>query len=301
MAKGAVGLVAGFWPEDIYRYLAVPGLSLDEAVVTRPARRKADQTALVEGDCSLSYRQWSQDVERVAGLLRSRLGTDNRVAVVVRGEVESLKLALGALRARCVVALLDPRVPGAQLLEQLAAFQPKLIIAEPDLVKADGVKAEKGTLSPTEFWQGEPGRASSPGRLDLKAPAVALSGIDGRLVYHSHASLVAWAVSWSAFVPVSEESVVLSLEPTTRWGGLTAALPALFRGARCVFAPCKMGLVVEAVCAHRPGYLLLSWSDAASLTAEDSTALRSALRDSVEGMFVVVERPFSVRERWRRH
>lgn len=299
MAKGAVGLVAGFWPEDIYRYLAVPGLSLDEAVVTRPARRRADQTALVEGDCSLSYRQWSQDVERTAGLLRARLGGDNRVAVVVRGQVESLKLVLGALRARCVVAMLDPRVPGAQVLEQLAAFQPKLVIAEPDLVKADTAQAEKGTLSPTEFWQGEPGRASVAGRLDLKAPAVALSGMEGRLVYHSHASLVAWAVSWSAFVPISEESVVLSLEPATRWGGLTAALPALFRGARCVFAPCKVGLVVEAVRAHRPGYLLLSWRDAITLTAEDGVTLRRALRDSVEGMFVVVERPFSVRERWR--
>jgi acyl-coenzyme A synthetase/AMP-(fatty) acid ligase len=123
-------------------------------------------------------------------------------------------------------------------------------------------------------------------------------GSTGGLVYHSHTSLVAWAVSWSAFLPLSEESVVLTLEPLWRWGGLLACLPALFRGAACAFVTARdMAEIAAAVRRYRPSHLIVSFAAAAALASREDAGLRRALRESAEGVFVVVERPFSVRER----
>lgn len=302
MSKGAVGLTAGYWPDDIYRYLAVPGLSLDEALVTRPARRRGDQLALARGETTIVYRQLAQDVDRAAGLFRASLGAGaNRVALAVHDELELARLWLGGLRARCLVALLEPRAGREALAERLAAFRPDLVLADGSVASELTAAGQEGwrVVSAQDFWQGQPGRASA-GRLDLRAPATALLGPNGRFVYHSHASLVAWAVSWSAFVPLTEESTVLSLEPLTRWGGLVAALPVLFRGGACVFAASHEPAALAAVIQERhPSYLLLSLPSAVALVVRDHPPLRHALQQGVQGVFVTVERPFSVRERRR--
>lgn len=302
MSKGAVGLTAGYWPEDIYRYLAIPGLSLDEGVVVRPSRRRPDRPALVGESQALSYRQLSTDVERAAKLLRNALGPEaNRVALVVQDVLETARLFLGGLKARAVVLLPDPFASGEELGEQMRSFRPDLVMVE-DSAGSDLATWSRGnwrTISTTEFWQGTEGRAPVP-RMDLKAPSVAMVGVGQRLVYHSHTSLVAWAVSWSAFVPLTEDSVVLTMEPVHRWGGMAAMLAVLFRGGTCVFTRAQSAPdLATLVQAHSPGYLVLPLERAAALASPVHAGLREVLRRTVQGAFTTVEGPFSVRERRR--
>lgn len=302
MSKGAVGLVAGYWPEDVYRYLAIPGLSLDEAVVARPARRRAEHPALVLDAQMLTYRQLAQDVEGAAALLRGALlgPGASRVALALSGQLDLARLLLAGLKTRCLPLLLDPGAAPAALVEQLESFQPDLVIADEPLAKAlSPAGPGNWRVSPAEgFWAGEAGSTAATSRADLKGPAVALVGAGGHLVYHSHTSLVAWAVSWSAFVPLTEGSVVLTLEPVWRWSGLAATLAVLFRGGTCILGdPRAAPELVPRVQDYRPGYLMLSLDGARTLAASGGAPLRQALRESVKGAFTVVERPFATRER----
>ena len=302
MSKGAVGLVAGYWPEDIYRYLAIPGLSLDEGVVVRPARRRPDHPALALDARAISYRQLSQEVDRAAAMLRAAAGAASRVALAVSDPLEAARLLLGALKGRHVACLLDPSAPGPVVRAQLESFQPGLVIA--DEAQAGLLAPERGegwsVVTPAEFWAGEAGPTTAAGRVDLKAAALALVGGEGRLVYHSHSSLVAWAVSWSAFVPLTDESVVLILEPLWRWSALAVALAVLFRGGTAVLAgPDAAPELTATLRQYHPGYVVLRLADAERLASEGGAVLRAALRESVVGAFTVVDRPFAPRVRRR--
>ncbi len=302
MSKGAVGLVAGYWPEDIYRYLAIPGLSLDEGVVVRPARRRPDHPALALDARAIGYRQLSQDVDRASALLRAAVGPAGRVALVASDPLDTARLLLGALRGRHVACLLDPSAPSGLVRTQIQSFQPSLVIA--DEAQAEFVVPGSGegwrTLTAEAFWAGEAGPTAAAGRVDLKAAALALVGSEGRLVYHSHSSLVAWAVSWSAFVPLTDESVVLILEPLWRWSALAAALAVLFRGGTAVLAgPDVAPELTATLRQYHPAYVVLRLADAERLASEGGAVLRTALRESVAGAFTVVDRPFATRVRRR--
>jgi len=301
VAKGAVGLVAGYWPDDVYRYLAIPGLSLDDGLILRPARRRGEQPALVAESEPLTYQQLAQEMERCALLLRGALGEEGRrIALLVPHQPDLARLVLGGLRARCISLLLDPHLPAPELAGYLDGFRPDLVIVGHELDAGVWKEEQRGrrVISARELLHQEPDRPVPLARLDLKAPAVALVGPGRSLVYHSHATLLAWAVSWSAFVPITDKHVFLSLEPLHRWAGLMTALAVLFRGGTCLLGrPESAGEVADQLHRHRPHYMLSRFADAAALASANSSALVEELRQTVQGVFVSIERPFRVKER----
>lgn len=303
MAKGAVGLTAGYWPEDIYRYLAVPSLSLDDGLLVRPGKRRPEQPALIVGTAAHSYRDLTQQVERALPAFRTVAGSGSgRITLAIQTMPDLFVLALAALKARCAVLIPDLDGAAGSVRDAIRAFHADTVIVEPAI--ADSVTPigeDTWSIVDVESFLGSgnpPGRAAA-GRLDLKAPVLGFMDHKRGLVYHSHSSLIAWAVSWSAFVPLTEASVVLSIEPISRLGGLLAATATLFRGGTCVFEdPQPSGELADAIRTYQPQFVMSSLSVAARL-ADQSGPLKQAMLDWVLGVFATVDGPFRVRDRRR--
>lgn len=290
MAKGAVGLVAGYWPEDVYRYLATPGLYLEDGLVLRPTRRRGSEPAVIRHSEIITYQALSAEVDRAMSAILGLLGEGrSRVAVAVSDSVDFLKIFLGALKGRCAILLADLSASSEALRQQIQSFKPDLVVGdEPELekVRPPASELQARLVTSQELWRVEGGPTKTKLRLGLKNAAVAIGGGGGSLVYHSHSSLLAGALSWSTFLALKEEERLLSVEPLYRWEGLYSVLPALFRGSACVMAGGeRTEAVASAIRQHRPSYVLLSLERALRV-AEDQRVREHP--EGLQGVFVSV-------------
>jgi len=300
LSKGAVGLVAGYWPDDVYRYLAIPGLALDEGLVTRPAKRRAEHPALLWNGNRLSYQQLADEMDRTMKAFVGHVGDQGgRVAIGVRDPVGAATMLLGALRARLTVLLADLSAREG-LRAQLLAFQPDWVISDEEIT--GGLDPGIRLLTTRELSQVPQGSARPRARLDLKAPAVAVPTIEegggSRLVYHSHASLLAGAISWSTFLALKEDDTLLCAGPLSTWESLYSVLPALFRGAAAALADSREpDAVAEAVRLHHPRFMLLPMQEAFRLASHRGLARATRETEGLEGIFVSVTGAFGIGER----
>lgn len=303
MSKGAVGLTAGYWPEDIYRYLAIPGIPLDDGLVSRPGRRRADHPAVIGTQEVITYRQLSAAMDQaMKGILSFTEGKSVRLAIAMREPLDSVKVLFGALKGRCTLFLMNPSSPANELAPQLDQFGPDLVITDDANFKQTVESLPKG-LRVILYQELEGKGANIPqpkGRQDLQAPTIALTMEGGGLVYHSHKSLLAGAVSWSSFVPLKAEDLVLGLQPLHTWEGLYSLFPVLFRGGSCLLASLKdPDQLAEAIRSHHPGYSLLPRPEAAKLYRSDLRSVVQAFRESLHGLFISVTGPFTAAGRRR--
>lgn len=296
MSKGAVGLTAGYWPEDVYRYLAIPGIPLDDALIARPAKRHPDQPALIGYHETLTYRQLSEAIDRTMKSIHACTdGKAARLAVAMRQSVNVAKLLFGALKGRCTVMLADPARPAEELVASLRHFGPDLIFVDDPRLQTALATLEGVPIM--EFQELEGKQASVPGpkgRQDLQAPAVAFAMENGSLVYHSHRSLLAGAVSWSTFVPLRGEDLMLALQPLARWEGLYSLLPIFFRGGACLVGDLEdPEALAQAVQNRRPCFTILPRMEARKLYDSAYRSVVRAFRATLRGLFVSVAGPFT--------
>jgi acyl-CoA synthetase (AMP-forming)/AMP-acid ligase II len=299
VAKGAVGLVAGYWPEDVYRYLATPNLYLDEGLVSRQAKRRATSPAILGDSGVLTYESLATEVDRAMKAILALLGGQgSRVAVGVPDPLDSLKIFFGALQGRCGVLLMDPTASVEALFRQIRSFKPHLIVAGGVLLeKVAPLGSGQGIriVTAQELWQQEGGGPKTKLRVGLKAAAVALAEESGHLVYHSHSSLLAGALSWSTFVALKEDEALLSMKPLHTWEGLYSVLPALFRGGACVLTAERGPTLVSLIRRYRPSYVLVPIGEAFQLALDH--AVVGEIQDALRGIFVSVTEPFRAAER----
>jgi long-chain acyl-CoA synthetase len=295
VSKGAVGLTAGYWPEDVYRYLAIPGISLEEGLITRTARRNPDHPALISHQGMVSYKQLSADIDQMMkAILSYSEGKAVRVAILLRQSIDCVTLLFGALRGRCTIFLTDPHLPLAALTTQMKQFVPDLIITDASSQQMDSLP-QSVKVNQLQELQGKGANLTAPrGRLDLQAPAIALPMENGGLVYHSHKSLLAGAVSWSTFVPLKAEDLMLAIQPLHTWEGLYSLFSILFRGGACLVGdlddPNQLAAMVQT---HRPIYTILPRPEARKLYQSTHRSLVQAFRESLRGMFVSTDGPFT--------
>ena len=297
MSKGAIGLTAGYWPEDVYRYLAIPGLALDDGLVARPARRHPDKPALISHHGIVTYRQLSEETDRtMKAILAYTEGKTARLAAAIRQPFDLVKVLFGALKGRCSLFLADPGLPTGTLAGALRQFEPELFITDQTHLQKEMAPVLPGV--PIIQFQDLEGKGGAPlpakGRLDLQGPAIAFNMENGNLAYHSHRSLLAGAVSWSTFLPLKAEDSMLALQPLYKWEGHYSLLPVLFRGGTCVLAdledPEKLADVIRN---HPPRYTILPRLEARKLYDPSYRPLVRAFRDVLEGLFVSVLGPFT--------
>ena len=108
----------------------------DPAVALRP-----DQTALIEREVTLSYRELDRRARRFAGLLAARgVGRGDVVALATGNDWRFVEALLGTLRRGAVVLPLNVRL-GAEVLDYiLADSETKLVIAsEQRAQRVDGL------------------------------------------------------------------------------------------------------------------------------------------------------------------
>jgi acyl-CoA synthetase (AMP-forming)/AMP-acid ligase II len=299
MSKGAVGLTAGFFPENIHRYLAIPGMSLDDGLVSRPCRRRADHPAVISDHGTVTYKQLSAEMDQIMmSILSSTEGKSARLALAVQQPLDFVKILLGALKARCSLFLVDASLPADQLAAQLTQFGPDLMIT--DGIKTVSVPETVKVISLQELEGKGAGAALTKGRQDLQAPAIALAEENGKLVYHSHKSLLGGAVSWSSFIPLKAEDVVLGLQPLYTWEGIYSLFPILFRGGTCLLGSLEdPDRLADTVRRHRPSYSLLPRPEAAKLYRTVYSPVVQAFRESLRGLFVSTMGPFTALGRRR--
>lgn len=303
MSKGAVGLTAGYWPENVYRYLAIPGMSLDEGLITRPGRRRANHPALVDGETAVTYGQLITETDRLMkALLALSDGKPARLCVALGQSTEAVKVIFAALKARWVVFIADSSVPAEDLASRCRRFASDLVITDSPEVQRSLQPQLDGTrvLHSQELREKDSKLSPAKGRLDFQAPAVALAMDDGQLVYHSHASLLAGAVSWSAFVSLHADDFMLALQPLHRWEGLYSLLPILFRSGSCLLGnlhdPERVAHSIEK---HRPKFTILPRLEARKLYQSENKPVVLAIREALQGLFVSVTDPFTVLGRIR--
>lgn len=302
MSKGALGLTAGYWPEDVYRYLAIPGISIDDGLIARPGKRTPDRPALIGHQGPVTYKQLIADVDQVMKTVLGCLeGKSGRIAIALNDSVDLLKVVFGALKARATVFLMNVSLAPEDLIAQLQKFQPDFAIADDAFRRviqssAEGIRI----VSLPELQESKPATAAPRGRQDLAAPAVALATNDGALAYHSHRSILAGAVSWSTFVPLKTEDLVLAALPLYTWEGLYSLLPILFRGGTCLVAdlrdPDKLS---HAVKEHHPIYTMVSRPAARLLYQSTHKSVVQAFRESLQGLFISTTGPFTAIGRLR--
>ncbi|MFQ5849793.1 MAG: AMP-binding protein [Candidatus Binatia bacterium] len=303
MSKGAVGLTAGYWPEDIYRYLAIPGISLDDGLITRPGRRRADHPAVISYQGIFTYRQLAAEMDQtMKAILSFTEGKSARLAIAIQQPLDLVKVIFGAVKGRCSLFLMNPSLPAHELTQQLDQFSPDLVITDDAHFKqeADSLPQRARVIQFQELEGKGTGIPVPRGRQDLQAPAIALALGDGGLVYHSHKSLLAGAVSWSTFVPLKAEDLVLGLQPLYTWEGLYSLFPVLFRGGTCLLASLEdPDRLARAVRNHRPCYSLLPRPEAAKLYRPVYSSVVQAFRQCLQGLFVSVVGPFTAAGRRR--
>ncbi|HZD42375.1 MAG TPA: class I adenylate-forming enzyme family protein [Terriglobales bacterium] len=302
MSKGAVGLTAGYWPEDIYRYLAIPGISLDDGLIARPGKRTPNRPALIGDQGSVTYKQLIAEADQLMkSVLACLEGKGNRVAMAIAAPLPLARALFGALKGRCVVFPVNLSTTPGALANQLQQFRPDLVIADDAWRRTigagvDGVRI----ISFLELEETKSNVGPPRGRQDLGAPVLALAMEGGGLAYHSHKSLLAGAVSWSTFVPLKTEDLVLAAEPLYTWEGLYGLLPILFRGGTCLLGDLQNpeGLA-RGVVEHRPIYTILSRPGARLLYQSSHRVLVQAFRECLRGLFVSTTGPFTAIGRMR--
>ena len=296
MSKGALGLTAGYWPEDVYRYLAVPGIALDDGLVARPGKRTPDRPALIGRQGPVSYKQLSADIDQVMKTVLTCLeGKPGRIVIALNDSVDLVKVVFGALKARATVFLMNLSLAPENLAPQLQKFQPDLAIVDDAFRRViqsslEGIRI----VSLPELRESKPAAAAPRGRQDLAGPALALAMDDGGLAYHSHRSLLAGAVSWSTFVPLKTEDLVLAAQPLYTWEGLCSLFPILFRGGTCLVTDLQdPDALAQGVKEHRPIYTMLSRPAARLLYQSTHKSVVQAFRESLHGLFVSTTGPFT--------
>lgn len=259
MAKTIAINPSWYWPDDIPRLLGVPPMFCDRLMAERWSRRRADATAVVDRDGSLTYSELWSKAEAVAAGLREDGG--ERPVLSGAAGVDGLVELLGAFAARRRPVLVDPDSPRA----------------------AEAAATLEGG--------GEVG--------DVHEPALDLVTAEGWLAAHSNYSLVSGALSLAAFLGNGEPQSWLCSMPLWTWEGLYSALVPLYTGGTAVICdadaePEQAGDLVED---HGVGYALLPFELLRDLSRGKPRGLAEPLKRSLRGLLLSADRPFAAGER----
>lgn len=281
MSKGALGLLAAYWPEDTPRYAHIPLKTVGDITIYEQAAAAPDRIALVSASGTLTYGALAQRARRFADCLRGRVKRASRVAVVPTDAARMLVSTFGAFDAEALI-FINNGVPSEPAFN---AFQPELIIAD-EVIRG----APAPVVSFEEIEGSEP--KARTGRPDTRTPLFVLPTPDGRgEVLHSHRSLVATAVSVGRFYMMAEEITLLMLEPPTRWYTLALMLGALQRGAT-LLAGWEANPPAPR---ERVDYVACGWDRVGRMLDEPGAArlpkrIAAGLIAAIEGPFIVSRR-----------
>ena len=275
MGKGALGMLAAYWPEDTPRHAHVPLKRVTEIALHAPAATNADRPALVTSAGTTTYAELSGQVKEAAARLRKREARGKRVAVALEDPRELVVTMLAAWEVESLVfATSGPTDP-----HTLSLFEPDLRIGA----------AGEGSIAFADLVAGEAeDKADKP---DFKKPLLAFATADAKAeVVHTHKTLGATAIAMANFLMIDADATVGLLEPPTHWLVLAACLGCWQKGGAVIAAYGPFASAPE-----RVDYLVASWKTAEErILGEKPLAIRARA-----GLLVAIEGPFSLSRRRR--
>lgn len=281
-----------YWPADVDRVAGIPPFRLDEMLVDRVERHRAGDAVLVSGGTRLTGAELAGAVRAVAAGLAARVEPGSLVRLDSTGHVDDIVLFLAALRAGLKVHVTAPGEGTAG-----SALAAGLVLGGPG--SGDAAAVGVAALS------GSGGEGAGTTRAGVHEPVVALEtasnavGGEGRPVvaWHSHRSLLAWAVSLSTFLGADRQTSFVVDTPLATWSGLTAAATALLSGCTLV-VPDAGEPVLDAVRREGAGYLLIDLDKAAALTREAKRDVKD-MRGSLHALLLPTSGMYDIDARKR--
>jgi acyl-CoA synthetase (AMP-forming)/AMP-acid ligase II len=206
------------------------------------ASERPDKTALVCGDHSLDYAGLDRAMDRVAAALqRDGVGREHAVALLASNSIVYAIAFLGALRAGCVAAPLQPSATPAQIAAMVQDCGAPILLH--DAAHDVDVPARKVSLAALDSWLAPEGAAPEPVTIAPGDPfnIIYSSGTTGtpKGIVQPHA--MRWAHIARApagfddavtmvVTPLYSNTTLVSFIPTLAWGG-TVVLMAKFDAA----------------------------------------------------------------------
>ncbi|MGW0778600.1 amino acid adenylation domain-containing protein [Streptomyces sp. NPDC002835] len=203
----------------------------------RQMRERPDAPAVVDGDTRLTYAQLGAEVERVAGLIGSRLTSPGTaVGVCLPRSASQVAALLGVLRAGAIYLPLDPAYPAERLDHLLHDSGCPLVLTDDTTRSRPEWPAHVELLDVSASSPAQPAatiRPLQPAYLIYTSGSTGLP--KGVLVTHEGiGNFVSWYVDHYALTPDDRLSQLAS--PSFD-AGLLDTLPALAAGASLTVLP----------------------------------------------------------------
>jgi len=273
----------------------VPFWSLDSELVEESAKKWSDQPALAAGKAPITYRQLQQRAERVTAALQARVPPGAKIVLCLPSPVDLVTAFFGALGGGYAVCLVSPKVPSSQAAQIRDGFRADLFLCDATTQgQATGLAPGAPLAVHQQLLTSD--AQKRPAAVDTDAASVCfLSAAEG-LVFQSHHTLLAGALSWSTFTAIEPGRAVLCYRRPETWDGLYWALATLSKGGLCVFAEVDDPSLPEIVQQHRPAYAALDMAGVDNMVADPR--LPRVVGEGMAGLFVPMEGSFS--PGWRR-
>ncbi len=293
MGKASVGLSAGYWPENAFRYVDVPFWGLDVEVLEEPSKKWGDQPALSYKGLTVTYNQLRENTDKIAGALQAKVGPATRIVLCFESPINLITAFFGALETGHAAYLMDPRVPPSKRARELFAgnqffCEQSLVARAPELSSGMPVVVYEELLSA--------GATKQFVNVDTEAASIFPSGTEDAQAAQSHHSLLASAFSWGAFFPFETGKEVLCCRPVQTWDGLDWVLASLVKGSICLFGDLDDPELPAALQQNKPQYAILDNQGLEKIAGNSNLA--KAVRETLAGVVVQVEGIFS--PEWRR-
>ncbi len=288
MSKVGGALPAWYWPEGIPRRSPVPNQTIDRLI--KRASRGADSPAIVWSDHALSFGELLATATAYGQALVGLCSDDEVVAIAESDPGEAYVLMLGALVAGKRTLILDMTARTSVIAKQVEDTGATVALA----VSAGGLSGRLGDVRvidrrELDAYDGERGKLKSTKATDA---SVAIPAGD-ELAMHSQYSLVAMAISLTAFVPELKDLAMVAPPPLWNWESLALMTAALIGGTP-VYVSSLAALGDDDSVDLTAAYTVLLRDDADQLIEGDSPP--DALR-KLKHLFISTD---YFRPRWRR-
>ncbi len=223
------------------------------------AQRFGENTAVVDGDLRIDYRDLHQRVRDMArALLAEGITKGDRVAVCAPNGHEWIEAALGAAYIGAVLVPVNTRYTGPEIVDLLVRTRARAFVVAGPFLGVDRLElvvSTAGSLPPdiaTVFrlpeWDGVPARGARVTDTELDGAAAAVSpdapsdmfftsGTSGRSkgATSTHAQTLANAANWAELVGLSGDDRYLILSPFFHIFGYKAGILAALQSGSAIY------------------------------------------------------------------